>query len=61
MTTLFYLGRFFSSSQTGRGAKSVPYYFNSLLSSLKKRQSVLWAMSFCGLDLIIPASCRRRA
>jgi hypothetical protein len=37
------------------------YPFNSFFSSLRKRQSVHWAMSFCGLDVIIPASCRRRA
>ena len=30
--------------------------FSSFLSSLRKRQSVLCAMNFCGLDLIIPAS-----
>ena len=38
-----------------------PYCFNSFFSSVRKRQSVPWAMSFWGLDLIIPASCRRRA
>src|SRR5262245_37730495 len=37
------------------------YPFNSFLSSLKKRQSVPWARIFCGLLLIIPASCRRSA
>jgi hypothetical protein len=37
------------------------YPFNSFFSSLKKRQSVCWAMSFWGVDLIKPASCRRRA
>jgi hypothetical protein len=37
------------------------YPFSSFFSSLKKRQSVAWAMSFCGLLLIIPASWRRRA
>jgi hypothetical protein len=37
------------------------YPFNSCFSSLKKRQSVCWAMSFWGVDLIKPASCRRRA
>jgi hypothetical protein len=30
--------------------------FSSFFSSLKKRQSVPWAMIFCGVDLIIPAS-----
>jgi hypothetical protein len=35
--------------------------FSSRLSSLKKRQSVPSAMIFCGLDLIMPASCSRRA
>jgi len=34
------------------------YPFSSFLSSLRKRQSVPWAMIFCGLDLIIPAPCR---
>src|SRR5262249_15799202 len=37
------------------------YPFNSFFSSLKKRQSVPWAMSFCGVDLMSPTSCRRRA
>jgi hypothetical protein len=37
------------------------YPFSSFFSSLRKRQSVPWAMSFCGLDLSIPASWRRRA
>jgi hypothetical protein len=37
------------------------YPFSSFFNSLRKRQSVPWAMSFWGLDLIIPASCRRRA
>ena len=37
------------------------YLFNSFFSSLRKRQSVPCAMSFCGLLVIIPASCRRRA
>jgi hypothetical protein len=35
--------------------------FSSFLSSLKKRQSVPWAMIFCGFDLIIPISFSRRA
>ncbi len=37
------------------------YPFSSFFSSLKKRQSVPFAMIFCGVDLIIPASWRRRA
>jgi hypothetical protein len=37
------------------------YPFSSFFSSLWKRQSVPWAMIFCGLALIIPASWRRRA
>jgi hypothetical protein len=37
------------------------YPFNSFFSSVKKRQSVPWAISFCGLDLSIPTSWRRRA
>ena len=37
------------------------YAFNSRLSSFKKRQSVPSAMIFCGLDLMKPASRRRRA
>jgi hypothetical protein len=37
------------------------YPFNSLFSSERKRQSVPWAMSFCGLDFIIPTSWRRSA
>ena len=37
------------------------YPFSSFLSALKKRQSVPWVMIFCGVILIIPASCRRRA
>src|SRR5215467_115740 len=46
-----------------RGPKELtpPHAFSSFLSSLRKRQSVPWAMIFCGLDLIIPASCRRSA
>ena len=35
--------------------------FSSFFSSLRKRQSVPWAMIFFGLDLINPASCRRSA
>ncbi len=45
----------------GQGEGSRAYPFNSFFSSLRNRQSVPWAMSFCGLVLIIPASCRRRA
>jgi hypothetical protein len=37
------------------------YPFNSCFSALRKRQSAPCAMIFWGLDLIIPASCRRRA
>jgi hypothetical protein len=37
------------------------YPFNSFFNSLRNRQSVPWAMSFCGLDLIIPASWSRSA
>jgi len=40
---------------------SGPYPFNSCFSSLKKRQSVPWAMSFFGEFLIMPVSCRRSA
>ena len=35
--------------------------FSSFFSSFRNRQSVPWAMSCCGVDLIIPTSCRRRA
>jgi len=35
--------------------------FSSFFSSLRKRQSVPWAMIFCGLLVIIPISWRRRA
>ena len=42
--------------------KPFPLYpFHSFFTSLRKRQSVPWAMSFCGLLLIMPAACRRRA
>src|SRR4051794_29624475 len=37
------------------------HVFISRLSSLRKRQSVCPAMSFCGSDLINPASCMRSA
>jgi len=43
-------------------ASSDPCYpFSSFFNSLRKRQSVPWARIFCGLDLIIPPSCRRSA
>src|SRR5262249_38890382 len=56
-------------SDTVSPARSTPmlhrhrprYCFNSFFSSVRKRQSVPWAMIFWGLLLIIPASCRRRA
>jgi hypothetical protein len=35
--------------------------FSSRLRSFKKRQSVPSAMIFCGLDLMKPTSCRRKA
>ena len=34
---------------------------SSFFSSLRNRQSVPWAISFCGVDLTIPASCSRTA
>jgi putative ABC transport system substrate-binding protein len=37
------------------------YPFNSRFSSLRKRQSVPWAMIFCGFALIMPASRSRSA
>jgi hypothetical protein len=37
------------------------YPFISFFRALRKRQSVPWAMICCGVDLIIPTSCRRRA
>ena len=37
------------------------YVFNCFFNSFKNRQSVPYAMSFCGLDWIIPTSCRGRA
>ena len=37
------------------------YPFSSFFSAVRKRQSVPWAMICCGVDLIIPTSCRRRA
>ncbi len=36
------------------------YAFSSFFNSFQKRQSVPWAMIFCGFDLIIPTSCRRK-
>ena len=38
------------------GPGSKPRYLSSFFSSLRKRQSAPWAMTFWGLDLIIPAS-----
>ena len=38
-----------------------PHAFSSRFSSLRKRQSVPSSMIFCGLDLTMPASCRRSA
>ena len=46
-----------SAAPLGLGA----HVFSSFLSSLKKRQSVPWAMIFCGLDLIMPTSRSRSA
>ena len=40
-------------------APHVFYPLSSFFDSLQKRQSVPWAISFCGLDLSIPTSCRR--
>ena len=40
--------------------RSDAHAFSSLSSSFRNRQSVPWAMSFCGVALIIPTSCRRR-
>ena len=46
----------------GRPPRSARVHaFNSRLSSFKKRQSVPSAMIFCGLDLIMPISCKRSA
>jgi hypothetical protein len=42
-------------------ARSNRYSFSSRFSSLTNRQSIPSAMIFWGLDLIIPASCMRRA
>ena len=44
-----------------RNPRLAAHAFSSRLSSFKKRQSVLPAMIFCGLDLIMPASCSLRA
>ena len=38
-----------------------PYPFSSFFSSLRKRQSVPWAMICFGVALMSPASCIRRA
>ena len=40
---------------------NVTHAFSSRLSSLRKRQSVPSAMILFGLDVIMPASCRRSA
>jgi hypothetical protein len=37
------------------------YPFSSFFNSLTKRQSVPWAMSFCGVLLSIPTSWKRKA
>ena len=45
-----------------RTRAAVPRHaFSSRFSSLRKRQSVPWAMIFCGVLWIIPASRRRKA
>jgi hypothetical protein len=46
-------------SRPCRGVRRYP--FSSFFNSFRKRQSVPWAMIFCGVLLIIPASWRRRA
>src|SRR5262249_34113926 len=60
--------RWLGSEQAGsRGERcageefSAIHAFISFLSSLMKRQSVLWAMIFCGLALMNPTSWRRSA
>jgi hypothetical protein len=35
--------------------------FSSFFSSFRNRQSVPWAMIFCGVALIMPTSCSRSA
>ena len=40
---------------------SSPQTLSSLFSSFRKRQSVPSTMIFCGVDLIMPTSCRRSA
>ena len=46
---------------TAAGANMRVHAFSSFFNSFRNRQSVPWAMIFCGVDLIIPASCWRRA
>src|SRR6516165_8083026 len=41
--------------------KKPTHAFSSRLSSFRKRQSVFSAMIFCGVDLMNPTSCSRRA
>jgi hypothetical protein len=49
-------------AELGRPCRGVSRYpFSSRFSSLRKRQSVPWAMIFWGVALIMPASWRRRA
>jgi hypothetical protein len=55
------LNHVISLCQHHRRRPKSPYPLSSFLSSLKKRQSVPWVMIFCGVDLIIPASLRRKA
>src|SRR4029078_11358301 len=52
-------GELFAMTRSDRGA--VHNAFISFFNSVKNRQSVPCAMSFCGVDLIIPTSCRRNA
>src|SRR5205823_8255331 len=67
-------GRVGAQSQTPRGPRhgdlskelspaphGSSYPFSSFFSSLRKRQSVPSAISFCGLPFTIPASRRRSA
>jgi hypothetical protein len=44
-----------------RSRRRSGYPFSSRFSSLRKRQSTPWAMSFFGVLLIMPVSCRRSA
>ena len=41
--------------------RHIGHAFNSVLNSFKNRQSVPSVMSFCGVVLIMPTSCRRSA